>query len=60
MTIEGLLVGSKVTVYTVVMRAGAQSSYAGTVSAVSELGVTVEAASGRMFFPWNAVERMAY
>src|SRR5689334_7615594 len=53
-------VGAKVIGYTQVVRGTAQSSYVGTVIGVSQFGVTIDAASGRTFFPWNAVERISF
>lgn len=52
-------VGAKVIVYTLIMRGNAQTSYVGTVAAVSEIGITLDSASGRAFFPWTAVERVS-
>jgi len=53
-------VGAKVIVYTLIMRGNAQTSYVGTVIGVSQIGVTIDAASGRTFFPWNAIERISF
>ena len=58
--IEGLEKGTKVIIYTLIMRGSAQTSYVGVVLAVSGTGLTIDAASGRTFFPWNAIERVTY
>ncbi len=52
-------VGAKVIIYTLILRGNAQTSYVGSVVAVSEIGITIDAASGRTFFPWTAVERVS-
>jgi|GEM_PF-2340998 hypothetical protein len=58
--IEGLEPGTKVIIYTTIMRGAAQTSYVGIVLTVSELGLTIDAASGRTFFPWAGIERVTY
>jgi hypothetical protein len=53
-----LEVGSKVIIYTLIMRGNAQTSYVGTINAVNEHGVEIEGVTGKIFFPWPAIERI--
>lgn len=53
-------VGSKVIIYTLVLRGNTQTSFAGTVLAINDQGITVETPGGRTFFPWTAIERISY
>jgi len=49
-----------VIVYTLIIRGNAQTSYVGTITAVSDQGLTIEGAAGVIFFPWSAIERVTY
>ncbi len=53
-------IGAKVIVYTLIMRGNAQTSYVGAVTAVDEHGLTIEGPSGKVFFPWSAIERVTF
>lgn len=53
-------VGTKVIVYTLIMRGNAQTSYVGAVLTVTEHGLTIDGVSGKTFFPWSAIERITY
>ena len=52
--------GTKVIVYTLVMRGNAQTSYVGTVLEATETGLVVETVGGKMFFPWSSIERVTF
>jgi hypothetical protein len=53
-------IGAKVIIYTVILRGSAQTSYVGTVVEVSPIGLTVDSITGRLFFPWSAIERVTW
>jgi hypothetical protein len=52
--------GTKVIVYTLIIRGNAQTSYVGAVTVVTDQGLTIEGAAGIIFFPWSAIERVTY
>jgi hypothetical protein len=53
-------IGTKVIIYTLVLRGSAQTSYVGTVIERSDTGLTIEGTTGKLFFPWSAIERVTY
>ena len=53
-------VGTKVIVYTMIMRGNSQMSYVGPILAISESGLTVETPGGKTFFPWSSIERVSF
>jgi hypothetical protein len=53
-------VGTKVIVYTTIMRGATQTSYVGQIIALNDYGMTIEGATGKMFFPWSAIERATF
>jgi hypothetical protein len=53
-------VGTKVIIYTTVIRGATQASFNGTIVAINEHGITIEGPSGRTFFPYTAIERLTY
>ena len=53
-------IGTKVIIYTLVLRGSAQTSYVGMVIALSDTGVTIEGTTGKLFFPWSAIERVTF
>jgi hypothetical protein len=53
-------IGTKVIIYTLVLRGSAQTSYVGSVIALSDTGLTIEGTTGKMFFPWTAIERVTF
>ncbi|GAB4469423.1 MAG: hypothetical protein OHK0029_42050 [Armatimonadaceae bacterium] len=57
---SALEVGSKVIIYTLIMRGNAQTSYVGAVTAITQYGVEIDGASGKTFFPWTAIERITF
>jgi hypothetical protein len=53
-------VGTKVIIYTTVIRGATQASFNGTVIAINEHGIVIEGPSGKTFFPYTAIERMTF
>ena len=52
--------GAKVIIYTIILRGSAQTSYVGTVLALTATGITVDSVTGKLFFPWSAIERVTW
>jgi hypothetical protein len=53
-------VGTKVIIYTTVIRGSTQASFHGTIVVVNEHGIVIEGPSGKTFFPYAAIERMTF
>ncbi len=53
-------IGTKVIVYTTIMRGATQTSYVGNIIAMNDYGMTIEGTTGKMFFPWSAIERATF
>ncbi|MDX1932609.1 MAG: hypothetical protein SFU56_08395 [Capsulimonadales bacterium] len=53
-------VGTKVILYTTIMRGSTQTSYVGQIIAINDHGLTIEGSTGKMFFPWSAIERITF
>ena len=52
--------GTKVIVYTRIVRGTTQTSYVGNITQMTDIGLTIESTSGTIFFPWSAIERVTY
>ena len=57
---DSVEIGTKVIIYTMILRGSAQTSYVGNVTALSDTGLTIEGTTGKMFFPWSAIERVTF
>ncbi len=53
-------IGTKVIIYTIIMRGSTQTSYVGQILSLNDYGLMVETSTGKMFFPWNAIERVTF